>query len=102
MDLNKLIELMREFQEMSQNWSLHRIISISETLVVPVEFQEKYNQMLDGLTELGVTTNGQPNFTAMDSIKAQVPKVRFYPGERDSFGWVTGVCQINNLRIMFA
>lgn len=96
-----IIPIILELQRLSIDWNKSRKRVVDHTLAVPVEFQSKYNTMLDLIDHLGVADGGTPNFGFFERVKKAVPKVSFYPGERDSFGWVTGVMRVNNLEIVF-
>lgn len=97
----RLIDLIAKFQKLSVKWSAHRLIYIGNGLAVPPEFEKEYEALLYLISTLGVVSDGNPNYALFDRVKAAVPSVRFYAGEKDSFGWLTGVCQINNLKFVW-
>ena len=97
----EFIEAVKEFQEMSVKWSSSRIIKITKDVAVPKAFEPKYLQLVAALDVLGITEKGQPNYAFFDRVKAQVKNVAFYAGEKDSFGWLTGVMRVNNLELTF-
>lgn len=48
-----------------------------------------------------ITRQGHPNFTAMNFIEKYCNEISIYPGETDSFGWLTGCIETNKGVIVF-
>lgn len=57
-------------------------------------------QEIEGMTDSTlITEGGRPNFTPIDQVKAAGFHVG--PGEKDSFGWLTGVITTQCGKIVF-
>lgn len=97
----EFIAAVGEFQELSKKWSTSRIVVINKSLAVPESFITKYLDLIQAINVLGLTEKGHPNYAFFDRVKQQVKNIAFYAGEKDSFGWVTGVMRVNNLEIVF-
>lgn len=97
----QLISAIAKLQELSINWSPSRKVVVTRSTAVPEYFQTEYLDLLKAIQVFGVNSNGQPDFRFFQKVTERVSQVSFYAGEKDSFGWVTGVMRVNNLEIVF-
>lgn len=97
----QFIDTVSELQRLSKTWNASRKRRVDRRMAVPTDFQTKWLDIWPALQQLCILPDGHPNFEFMDLVKSRVPRVSFYAGEKDSFGWVTGVMRVNNLELVF-
>lgn len=64
-----------------------------------VEYNDEANRLAGDACEYLITSDGDVNYKNIRILEFYGFKV--YPGESDSFGWLTGVIERNNRKLVF-
>lgn len=75
------------------------------TELVKNDFYDSEDDEVYAITSLAddifITQGGSPNFNAISELNAKRAEYRVGPGEKDSFGWLSGVIYLPNGKIVF-
>jgi hypothetical protein len=90
--MQRLVECLKEVDDSSlPNNKDVRLDTVDHPLIDEIEFLA---------TRLLITDKGEPNFDEIDRLFKEY-KYFIYPGERDSFGWVTACLETKKGFIVF-
>ena len=65
------------------------------------DLPENVKNVLLGADTFLITEAGKPNWKNIDALENEVPGVRVTAGERDSFGWLTGVIHTQHGKVVY-
>lgn len=91
--LDALLELYRQKEIKEEGKFFNEYPELAET--------EELSTLISATEAMIITPKGNTNYGAIAYIEDTFKgKIKIYPGEQDSFGWVTGVMEVKEGKVL--